>query len=78
MESPVPTAAKAAPILVKRYARGRLYDATHRRFISLAELRRWAALGVAFVVIDAALDADVTRLDARLRRGGRRRRNAPI
>ena len=58
----MPTAAKAALILVKRYAGGRLYDAVNGRYVSLAELRSWAALGVAFVVIDADSGADVTRL----------------
>jgi polyhydroxyalkanoate synthesis regulator protein len=46
--------------LVKRYAHGRLYDATHLGYVSVEQLRQWASAGVAFTVIDAATGADVT------------------
>ncbi len=52
----------AQPILVKRYARSRLYDAASRRYVSVEQLRVWAAEGVAFSVIDAETGADVTRV----------------
>jgi polyhydroxyalkanoate synthesis regulator protein len=46
-------ASKSRSILVKRYARSRLYDGTNRRYVSLGQLREWAAEGVPFSVIDA-------------------------
>ena len=49
-------------ILVKRYAQSRLYDATNHRYVSLVQLREWAAEGVALRIIDAENGADVTRL----------------
>ena len=49
-------------ILVKRYARSRLYDATNRRYVSLGQLRRWAAERVRFTVVDAEDGADITRV----------------
>lgn len=49
-------------ILVKRYARSRLYDATNRRYVSVEQLRAWLAEGVTFSVIDAESGADVTRV----------------
>jgi polyhydroxyalkanoate synthesis regulator protein len=47
---------------VKRYAQSRLYDATNHRYVSLEQLREWAAEGVALRIIDAENGADVTRL----------------
>ena len=58
----MPTAEKPPSILVKSYAASRLYDTTNARYVSLAQLRHWAAAGVAFAVIDAATGADVTRV----------------
>jgi len=58
----MPIAAKPPSILVKCYAGSRLYDATNARYVSLAQIRRWAADGVAFAVIDAATGTDVTRV----------------
>ena len=49
-------------MLVKRYARSRLYDATNRRYVSLGQLREWAAEDVPFSVIDAEDGADITRV----------------
>ena len=60
MEMPVP-ARHTNPILVKRYARSRLYDAANQRYVSLQQLRDWAEKGVAFIVQDAETGADVTR-----------------
>jgi polyhydroxyalkanoate synthesis regulator protein len=47
---------------VKRYARTRLYDTTNARYVSLEQLRGWAADNVAFAVIDAETGVDVTRV----------------
>jgi polyhydroxyalkanoate synthesis regulator protein len=52
----------SAPILIKRYARARLYDPAGRRYLTLEELRQWRRNGVAFVVIDVETGADVTRV----------------
>jgi polyhydroxyalkanoate synthesis regulator protein len=52
----------SAPILIKRYARARLYDPAGRRYSTLKELRRWRRSGVAFTVIDVETGADVTRV----------------
>src|ERR1700728_2402290 len=48
MEAPMPTTTKPPSIVVKRYAGSRLYDATNRRYVTLAQLRTWAAEGIAF------------------------------
>jgi polyhydroxyalkanoate synthesis regulator protein len=58
MQASMPTATKPPSILVKRYAGSRLYDTTNTRYVSLAQIRNWAADGVAFAVIDAATGAD--------------------
>ena len=50
-----------ARILVKRYARSRLYDAVNGRYVSIDDLRRWRESGVSFVVRDVETGADVTR-----------------
>ena len=50
------------PVLVKYYASSRLYDTTHRRYVSIEQLRRWVEAGVAFAVIDTQTGADVTRV----------------
>jgi polyhydroxyalkanoate synthesis regulator protein len=60
MEAPMPTATKAPSLLVKRDAGRRLYDTTNRRYAVREQLRRWAADGIAFTVIDATTGADVT------------------
>ena len=58
----MPIGPQVEPITVRRYGRGRLYDATHRRYVTVDQLRGWAAHGVAFSVIDAETGADVTRV----------------
>ena len=52
----------SGPILVKRYARSRLYDATRGRYVSIEQLRRWRRDGVSFIVLDVETGADVTRV----------------
>ena len=55
-------ARKPKPIIVKRYARSRLYDAEHQRYVSIEQLRSWATEGVAFAVLDTETSTDVTRV----------------
>jgi polyhydroxyalkanoate synthesis regulator protein len=52
----------SAPVLIKRYARARLYDVARGRYVTLAELRLWRRKRVAFVVRDAETGEDVTRV----------------
>jgi polyhydroxyalkanoate synthesis regulator protein len=51
-----------SPILLKRYARSRLYDTTTARYLTTAELRQWEETGVAFVVVDSETGDDITRI----------------
>ena len=48
----MPAAPATQPILVKRYARSRLYDTANRQYVTVEQLRTWAARGVRFAVID--------------------------
>jgi polyhydroxyalkanoate synthesis regulator protein len=48
------------PILVKRYARSRLYDFAEGRYVSVDELREWRRDGIAFCVRDAETGEDIT------------------
>lgn len=57
----MPAARKLEPILVKRYARSRLYDTTNGRYVSVEQLRGWTVDHVAFAVIDSQTGADITR-----------------
>lgn len=50
------------PILIKRYARSRLYDPVNSRYVTVAQLRQWQRDGIAFIVRDAETGADVTRV----------------
>ena len=50
------------PIVIRRYARSRLYDAENQRYVSVEQLVGWAAEGMVFVVLDAETAADVTRV----------------
>jgi polyhydroxyalkanoate synthesis regulator protein len=52
----------ATPILIKRYARSRLYDTVKGRYVTVDELRQWQRDGVAFIVRDVETGADVTRV----------------
>jgi polyhydroxyalkanoate synthesis regulator protein len=52
----------AMPVLVKYYAAIRLYDTTHRRYVSIEQFRGWAEAGVEFAIIDTHTGADVTRV----------------
>jgi polyhydroxyalkanoate synthesis regulator protein len=46
-------------IAIKRYG-DRLYDPDAGRYVSLEDLRAWAATGIAFVVRDALSGEDMT------------------
>lgn len=50
------------PILVKRYARSRLYDSVNQRYVTLLQLQEWATKGLPFVVLDTETGADVTQV----------------
>jgi polyhydroxyalkanoate synthesis regulator protein len=54
--------AEKSPIVVKHYARDRLYDTAAGRYLTIADLRKWAARAVAFVVFDAETGEDITRI----------------
>ena len=60
--SPMSTTPKTQPVLVKRYARSRLYDTTNQCYVSVEQLRSWASRGIVFSVIDSETGADVTRV----------------
>ncbi len=55
-------AGRVRSILVRRYARSRLYDTANGCYVSVEQLRRWAVDGVTFSVIDAETGLDVTRV----------------
>ena len=52
----------ATPILIKRYARSRLYDTVNGRYVTVDELRQWRRDGLAFIVRDVERGADITRV----------------
>lgn len=49
-------------ILVKRYARSRPYDTVAGRYLTVGDLRAWAAAGVRFRVVDTETGDDVTQV----------------
>lgn len=50
------------PCIVRRYARSRLYDTRHARYVTVADLRDWQRCDIAFLVIDAETGDDITRV----------------
>ncbi|TPG49313.1 hypothetical protein EAH89_21645 [Roseomonas nepalensis] len=58
----MPTRAAVQPVLVKRYGRTRLYNATAQHYVTLQELRRWAKKGLPFVVIDVETKLEITQV----------------
>ena len=52
---------KYPPILVRRYARSRLYDTVAGRYLTVDELRQWLKDGVSFQVQDSETGEDITR-----------------
>ncbi len=59
---PAARAEKPGTILIKRYARSRLYDAANARYVTLDDLRQWTRERVAFTVRDAETGNDITRV----------------
>lgn len=49
-------------VLVKRYARSRLYDTVAHCYVSLEQLRQWKTEGAAFSVVDTETGEDITRV----------------
>jgi polyhydroxyalkanoate synthesis regulator protein len=54
--------AKPQPVLIKRYARDRLYDTRAGFYVTVAVLRRWAERAIPFHVVDAETGEDITRI----------------
>jgi polyhydroxyalkanoate synthesis regulator protein len=50
------------PILIKRYARSRLYYASRSRYVNVDELWDWKRKGITFTVLDVETGEDVTRV----------------
>ena len=48
------------PKLIKRYARGRLYDTEAACYVMLSNLKEWQAHGLLFAVLDAETGQDIT------------------
>jgi polyhydroxyalkanoate synthesis regulator protein len=57
----MPGRPKSPPILVKRYAGKRLFDAVAGRYLTIDDLRGSAARAIPFVVVDAETGEDITR-----------------
>lgn len=53
---------KYPPILIRRYARSRLYDTVAGRYVTVDDLRQWLEDGVAFEVRDSETGEDITRV----------------
>ena len=51
-----------SPILIKRYARSRLYDTSSSRYVKVDELRDWERKGIIFTVLDVETGMDITRV----------------
>jgi polyhydroxyalkanoate synthesis regulator protein len=51
----------AAPRIIKRYARSRLYDAAARRYVTVDQLRAMIEAGTRVIVTEAANGRDITR-----------------
>lgn len=58
----MPEPSASAPVIIRRYARSRLYGAAHGRYVSVDTLRLWRDRGVAFTVLDAENGADIKRV----------------
>ena len=58
----MPRRPQAAPILIRRYDRSRLYDAAAGRYVTVDMLRAWRARSIAFTVFDVETGNDVTRV----------------
>jgi polyhydroxyalkanoate synthesis regulator protein len=59
MQTPAPT---DRSILIRRYARSRLYDTVAGRYLTVEDLRQWRDDGVVFHVQDSESGEDITRV----------------
>jgi polyhydroxyalkanoate synthesis regulator protein len=50
------------PKLIKRYAQSRLYDTEAACYVTIMDLRAWQARGLAFTVVDAETNQDITTI----------------
>jgi hypothetical protein len=50
------------PKLIKRYAQSRLYDTQAARYVTISDLREWRTRGLAFTVVDAETNQDITTI----------------
>ncbi len=57
----MPKAPASGTVVVKRYARSRLYDTTRCCYVSVEQLRGWALRGISFAIIDTETGDDITR-----------------
>jgi polyhydroxyalkanoate synthesis regulator protein len=53
---------KCPPIVVRRYAKSRLYDTVAGRDLAVDDLRKWLEDGVAFGVRNSETGADIARV----------------
>jgi polyhydroxyalkanoate synthesis regulator protein len=53
---------EGVPIVIRRYARSRLYDAAAGRYVTIDMLRAWRDQAIAFTVLDVETGQDVTRV----------------
>jgi polyhydroxyalkanoate synthesis regulator protein len=58
----MPRRSKTKPIVIRSYARSRLYDAAGERHVSLDMLRLWPDQAIAFTVLDVETGQDVTHV----------------
>lgn len=56
------SAQTSEPIIVKRYARSRFYDPANQRYVTVQQLKEWAAKGLPFIVLDTETGVDVTQV----------------
>jgi polyhydroxyalkanoate synthesis regulator protein len=56
------SAHQTEPILIKRYARSRLYDPANQRYVTVPQLREWAIKGLRVLVLDSETGADLTQV----------------
>ena len=58
----MPRRSKTRPIVIRRYARRRLYDAVGGRYVSFDLLRLWRDQAIDFTVLDVETGQDVTNV----------------
>ena len=48
--------------LIQRYAQSRLYDTQAACYVPIMDLREWRSRGLAFTVVDAETNQDITAI----------------